>query len=186
MEKWKAIEGTDGKYEVSSTGKVRSNNYLGHGKTKEMKPWDNGGYQRVTLWSGGKKANRLIHRLVAEAFIPNPENKPEVNHKDGNKYNNRADNLEWSTRKENLDHADNTGLRDGSVAALLKSNKKLQRPIIATNVETGEETYFPSIQAAQRAIGTKDINAVLSGKQCKAKGHTYRYAKEGDADATSY
>lgn len=177
MEIWKAIEGTDGKYEVSNTGKVRSNNYLGHGKTKELKLWDNEGYQRVTLRIGGKKRNWLIHRLVAATFIPNPENKPEVNHKDGDKHNNRANNLEWSTRKENLDHADNTGLRDGSVAALLKSNKKLQRPIIATNVETGEETYYPSIQAAQRAIGTRDINAVLSGKQHKAKGYTFVYAE---------
>lgn len=183
MEIWKAIEGTDGKYEVSNTGKVRSNNYLGHGKQQELKLWDNGGYQRVTLWSGGKKGNRLIHRLVAETFIPNPENKPEVNHKDGDKHNNHVDNLEWSTRKENIDHADSTGLRTGSVVALLKSNKKLRRPIIATNVETGEETYYPSVQAAQRAIGTKDINAVLSGKQRKAKGHTYKYAEEGDANA---
>lgn len=177
MEIWKAIEGTNGTYEVSNTGKVRSNNYLGRGKTREIKPWDNGGYLRVTLWIEGKKINRLLHRLVAEAFIPNPENKPEVNHKTGNKHKNEAVNLEWSTHKENLDHADTTGLRDGSVAALLKSNKKLQRPIIATNVVTGEETYYPSIQAAQRVIGTKDINAVLSGKQHKAKGHTYRYAE---------
>lgn len=177
MEMWKAIEGTNGRYEISNTGKVRSNNYLGHGTTKELKPWANGGYKRVNMTIAGKKTNRLVHRLVAEAFIPNPENKPEVNHQDGNKHNNRADNLEWSTRKENLDHADATGLRDGSLAAILNSNKRLQRPIIATNVETGEETLYPSIKAAQRAIGTKDINAVLSGKQRKAKGHTYRYAE---------
>lgn len=180
-ETWKPIEGTNGTYEVSNTGKVRSLNYLGHGKTKELVPWNNKGYLRVTLYINGKKVNRLLHRLVAEAFIPNPDNKPEVNHKTGDKHKNGADDLEWSTRKENLNHADDTGLRDGSVSALLSSNKKLQRPIIATNVVTGEETLYPSIQAAQRAIGTKDINAVLSGKQHKAKGHTYRYAEVGDA-----
>lgn len=179
MEEWRAIEGYDGLYEVSNTGKVRSNNYLGHGKQKELSQWNNGGYLRVTMRENGKSIKRLVHRLVAEAFILNPENKPEVNHKDGNKLNNNVDNLEWSTRKENLDHADATGLRAGSIKAILSSNRRLSRPIIATNIETGEEKYFESIQAAQREIGTKDINAVLSGKQKKAKGHTYRYAQEG-------
>ena len=175
-EQWKPIEGTNGMYEVSNTGKVRSMNYGNRGIVKELKPWDNGGYDRVNLSIDKKKVNFLLHRLVAESFLPNPECKPEVNHKDGDKHNNRASNLEWSTRKENLYHADSTGLRDGSVEALLKSNKRLRRPIIATNVETGEETHYPSIQAAQRAIGTRDINRVLNGEQYKAKGHTYRYA----------
>lgn len=178
-ELWKPIEGTNGKYEVSNTGKVRSLNYGNLGIIKELKPWDNGGYKRVNMQIDRKKTNKLIHRLVAEAFIPNPENKAEVNHIDGNKHNNCACNLEWTTHDENIDHADRTGLRKGSINAIRESNKRLQRPIIATNVETGEETYYPSIKAAQRAIGTKDINAVLSGKQHKAKGHTYRYANEG-------
>lgn len=176
MEEWRAIAGYNGLYEVSNTGKVRSNNYLGHGNQKELSQWNNGGYLRVTLHKNGKTKKHLVHRLIAETFIPNPWNKPEVNHKDGNKRNNNVSNLEWSTRKENLDHADKTGLRDASIEAILSSNKRLSRPIIAINVETGEERYFESIQAAQRELGTKDINAVLSGKQKKAKGHTYRYA----------
>lgn len=174
---WKPIEGTNGMYEVSNTGKVRS--LYGEGRIRELKPWNNGGYKRVNLSIDRKKINRLVHRLVAEAFIPNPEHKAEVNHIDGDKHNNCVDNLEWTTHYENVDHADRTGLREGSIKAILESNKRLQRPIIATNVKTGEETYYPSIQSAQRAIGTKDINAVLSGKQHKAKGHTYRYAEEG-------
>lgn len=178
QEIWKPIEGTDGKYEVSNTGKVRSLNYRGHGKTQELKPWDNGGYLRVNLSINGKKVNFLLHRLVAEAFIPNPEGKPEVNHLNGDKKKCCADNLEWSTRKENLDHADATGLREGSVIALRESNKQQRKAIIATNVKTGEEIYFESIQKAQRTIGTRDINRVLNGKQKKAKGYTYRYAGE--------
>ena len=173
---WKPIEGTNGKYEVSNTGKVRSLNYMRRGLISEIKPWNNGGYRRVNLVIEGKKTNFLVHRIVAEAFIPNPENKSEVNHIDGNKNNNCVENLEWSTRNENISHAEITGLRDGSIIALLESNKRLRRPIIATNVNTGEKTYYPSIQAAQKAIGTRDINAVLSGKQYKAKGHTYKYA----------
>lgn len=176
QEIWKPIEGTDGKYEVSNTGKVRSMNYGGRGEVQEIRPWNNGGYYRVNLEIAKKKVNFLVHRLVAEAYLPNPERKPEVNHKDGNKHNNSVENLEWSTRKDNIDHADRTGLRVGSVEAILKSNERLRRPIIATNVETGVETYYPSIKEAQRSIGTKDINRVLRGQQHKAKGHTFRYA----------
>lgn len=69
------------------------------------------GYPRVYLQINGKKKVMKIHRLVAELFVPNPDNKREVNHKDGNKRNNNADNLEWCTRSENLKHAYRTGLR---------------------------------------------------------------------------
>ena len=179
-EVWKPIEGTDGRYEVSNTGKVRSLNYGRRGIVKELKPWDNGGYRRINLNVDGEKKNFLLHRLVAEAFIPNPDNKPEVNHKDGDKWNNTVSNLEWSTRIENISHADQTGLREKSIDALRSHNSHERKPIIATNVITGEEIAFESIQAAQRAIGTKDINRVLNGQQRKAKGYTYRYADAGE------
>ena len=67
---------------------------------KQLKPWDNGGYLYVKL----NKKNYAVHRLVAETFIENPEGKSDVNHKDGNKYNNKVENLEWTTRKENINH----------------------------------------------------------------------------------
>jgi hypothetical protein len=86
---------------VSSEGRVKA---VDDGR--EIKICDNGrGYKQVFLMRNGKRHVRLLHRLVAEAFIPNPEGKPEVNHIDLDKGNNRVENLEWCTRSENLNHA---------------------------------------------------------------------------------
>ena len=99
---WKHIED---KYEISDTGLVRSSGVLIL-KTRR----DKDGYELVTLWVCGKALTRKVHRLVAQAFLENPENKLTVNHKDGIKTNNRRDNLEWNTIAENHAHAFDTGL----------------------------------------------------------------------------
>lgn len=111
---WRDIKGYEGLYQVSNTGKVKS---LGHGKCslwKEPRVMKGqkirSGYLLVHLWKCGEKKYALIHRLVAEAFIVNPENKETVNHIDGNKTNNCVDNLEWNTYSENITHAFNNGL----------------------------------------------------------------------------
>lgn len=93
-------------YSVSRDGDVRSNR-----RGKLLTPRvSRGGYVTVHLSFDGEDLNALVHRLVAMAYLPNPENKPTVNHKDGNKRNNRADNLEWATYPENTQHAFDTGL----------------------------------------------------------------------------
>ena len=102
------FRGIDTDYFVSSNGDVYStkrNNMYKMTPTRSTR-----GYVKVRLSINGKVYNRHIHRMVAETFIPNLENKPEVNHIDGNKKNNCVTNLEWVTRKENADHAYNTGL----------------------------------------------------------------------------
>jgi hypothetical protein len=83
-------------------------------KPRFLRPWLIGnGYQMVILSDSERRKNKfLVHRLVAGAYIPNPENLPEVNHKDANRLNNRPDNLEWCTSKENKRHAWNLGLYD--------------------------------------------------------------------------
>lgn len=110
FEIWKPIEGFP-KYKVSNLGRVKSLgfiNNLGHfRKGIILKPWDDGkGYLKVQLH---KKSFR-VHRLVAQEFIPNPENKPQVNHKNGIKSDNRVENLEWVTNAENTQHAYDNGL----------------------------------------------------------------------------
>lgn len=106
-EAWKGIEGYEGIYEVSDRGRVR--NIKRGGRLMSLVKVTHG-YIAVTLHKQGKQKMYLVHRLVAKAFITNPKNKPQVNHKDGVKTNNSAENLEWVTSHENLEHARNTGL----------------------------------------------------------------------------
>ena len=120
---WKDIEGYEGLYQVSNMGRVKS-----LARTRNMNLHDHRsvapvperilkfgqslGYQAVTLAKDGVNRTFRVHKLVALAFIQNPDRKPEINHKDGNKHNNKAENLEWVTAKENQRHAISTGLRN--------------------------------------------------------------------------
>lgn len=119
-EEWKPIKGYEGLYEINNFGEVKAlvrikNCNRGYGKIKEhiMKQTNcRSAYYRVPLTNRNHiKKYYLVHRLVAMTFISNPDNFKDVNHKDGNKLNNRVDNLEWCTRSYNLYHAYNNGLR---------------------------------------------------------------------------
>lgn len=107
MEIWKKVKGWEDLYEVSNTGKVRSI------RTGKLRVFDinNCGYERIVFYNGEYKERIFVHRLVAETFIPNPQNKPQVNHIDGNKSNNSVENLEWCTQMENEIHAIKNGLK---------------------------------------------------------------------------
>ena len=111
-EQWKTIADSNGEYQISNHGQVKSFKY---GMERILKPKLGGiglKYQYVGLYIDGKIHQVRIHRLVALAFVDNPDNKPQVNHKDGNKLNNHFDNLEWVTAKENQQHAWATGLNE--------------------------------------------------------------------------
>lgn len=104
METYKQI--LDSKFYISNLGNVKnSESNVIYSQFK-----GNSGYNQVCINIGGKKKSMMIHRLVAKAFIPNPLNKPQVNHIDGNKLNNKVDNLEWVTGKENMKHALDLGI----------------------------------------------------------------------------
>ena len=108
-EEWRDVVGYEGLYQVSNCGRVKS---FKKDKAKIIKSNPGiGGYLRVVLCKDFDKKNRFVHVLVAQAFIPNPEGKRQVNHIDGDKNNNRVSNLEWVTPAENIHHAFETGLR---------------------------------------------------------------------------
>ncbi len=122
-ETWKDIPGYEGRYQVSDLGRVKSlpsmqryllrNGAEAYRRTAErvlVAHPQNSGYPLVQLWRDNQRAAFTVHRLVAQAFIPNPDSLPEVNHRDGVKANCRADNLEWCTRSANKLHAIDAGL----------------------------------------------------------------------------
>ncbi|MFC0819748.1 NUMOD4 motif-containing HNH endonuclease [Moraxella marmotae] len=118
--RWLPIKNYEGLYEVSEAGEVRSVDRLLYvtnqkerlfkGKVLSLVVNVQNRYPQISLWKNNKGTSYYIHRLVAEAFIPNPDNKPEVNHKDGNRQNNHVCNLEWVTSTENSQHAINSNL----------------------------------------------------------------------------
>lgn len=127
----KFIKGFGLKYFVTITGKVYS--LTGKNQTQIKGGIKKAGYREVVLTWRGKKHYLLVHRIVAEAFIPNPENKRTVNHKDGNKLNNKVSNLEWNTDVENLKHARDNNLLstkiNQDIAEAIRKDKRSHRDI---------------------------------------------------------
>lgn len=181
MEIWKPIPDTNGYIEISNQGNVRS---LLKGRSHSLKTQrDKKGYMRFTVTVDRKKTTYKVHREVAKAFISNPDNLPQINHKDGNKSNNSVSNLEWCTNRENALHAMKNGLWEGVLAASRRTNENRKKAIIAYSA-SGEypcTRYYESISEAERDIGSRHICAVLKGKRTHAKGWTFQYVMGGDA-----
>jgi hypothetical protein len=112
-QEWKDVEDFVGYYLVSNDGCVKSlkrNGTISGDRILKQKVRQKDGYMEVHLQNPKSDKRRLVHRLMAIAFIPNPENKPQVNHRNGIKTDNRIENLEWATHQENMDHAVKFGL----------------------------------------------------------------------------
>ena len=138
IEEWRPIEGYEGLYEVSSYGRVRSldkydsmNRFL---RGRILRLFTDGlGYLRAQLYSNSKRKSFLVHRLVAQAFIPNPDNLPQVNHRDENPSNDNVDNLEWCDGKYNvnygtrIDRIRDIRLKNGTYTGLSKEEYRKKR-----------------------------------------------------------
>lgn len=169
MEVWKDIQGYEGRYQISNKGRVKglpiNEKFCKRSEEIVLKPFVCGsGYQEVILSLDGQRKPKLIHRMVAEAFLPNPTEKREVNHKDGNKLNNEYTNLDWVTPSENIIH---------SYAKL--PHKKYSRKVVC--VETNE-TLDSLKEAAQKyGLQLPLVWKCCNGKQKTTGGYHWKYAE---------
>jgi hypothetical protein len=169
---WKDVVEWEGKYQVSNLGRVRKN--TGRILTASATRW---GYFVVGLKVKTDKSRVFrIHRLVALAFIPNPEMKATVNHIDGNKLNNCVTNLEWATQRENVQHAQVLGLRYNS--------RNIPRPYYRKSIEQFDKSgnlvaVHESIAAAAASVGTAraNISQAARGTTKTCQQYIWRYAK---------
>lgn len=172
---WKDIKGYEGYYKISNFGRVK--------RMKRITKFNDGrlykynekivninkgkiGYFVVDLYKNTKRMTFYIHRLVAEAFIPNPDNLPQVNHRDGNKLNNDIDNLEWVSAKQNCQHAYDNNLHT--------NNKKVLQYDLNGNLIK----EWNSIQKAQKCLNLNHIWDVCIGKRNKCGNYIWKYSNE--------
>ena len=175
-ELWKPISGYEGYYEVSNLGNVASLRYARGSNRRILKPSINTwGYLQVTLSRNKKKKNVAIHRLVAETFIENTHNLPQINHIDENKCNNRVDNLEWCDSHYNINYGERN----------LRVSNTLKQPVVAT-LPDGTEEFYSSVQDASTALGvchSAISNAIYKKNRHKrCKGREWRYVDQGELD----
>lgn len=178
-EMWKDIPEYEGLYQVSNYGRVKS---LTRYK-KILKPYINYGYANIILSKNKKTKYYKIHRLVAQAFIPNIENKPFINHKDGNKLNNNVNNLEWCTAKENTKHAFENNLiviKKGKENHMYgKCGDKHWNSKKVINIETGKiYNSFGEVARELNITNASNIVAVCKGKKQSAYGYHWKYVEE--------
>lgn len=192
-EVWKDIEGYEGLYQISNLGNVKSLD-----RTQIQKRGDlyynkkykgqiikshltHRGYCAVGVTKHNRHKNFSVHRLVARAFIPNPENKPEVNHIDGNKQNNRVDNLEWNTSSENLKHAYNNKLKTCTKkhreVAKYQCKKNFSKKILQYNLNGEFLKEWDSITEASNFynIPISGISQCCQGITKSAHKYIWRY-----------
>lgn len=165
-ERWKFIEGFDGHYQISDKGRVK--------RTETgaiLKPSvSTNGYLFVNPYKNGKNYPKNIHRLVAEAFLPNPHNFTEVNHKDEDKTNNDISNLEWCDRSHNINH----GNRNVKVA------RKLSKAVVQIDLNGNNVNEFYGLHEAQKQTGVdfRSIQACCKKRIKSTGGYVWRYANE--------
>jgi hypothetical protein len=164
---WKNIEGYEGLYQVSNLGRVRSLNYKNTGRKKILSAGKTkGGYLHVVLCKNGKLSCKYIHRLVAEAFIPNPNNLPEINHKSEDKTLNTVKSLEWCDRVYNINYG--SGIKRGA--------QNRQKPIKQMTLDGILITIWPSAREAKKnGYSYNSIVNCCLGRQQTHQGYKWKY-----------
>ena len=192
MEVWKPIKDYEEFYEVSNYGRIRSKDRIkkvpfgrfGIQKGKVIKLQLNSrGYVRVVLSNQFGKKAFLVHRLVAAAFIENPDGLPVINHKDFNPLNNNADNLEWTTPLGNTRYSLDRGRfkRTPEWISKLKSSldAKMGKPVIGTNINTGEIIFFNALNDCKKmGFQPSCVSNCCNGIRHHHLGFTWRFANE--------
>lgn len=182
MERWTPIEGYEGRYEVSDLGRVRSlpRKFQPAGRTLRLRTHRDG-YQTVALYDGaGNPKQCFVHRLVCAAFIgAAPSDRPDVNHKDGNKQNNHSANLEWSNDSLNVAHAFRVlGVKRAITRPWLgkfDAQHHASKPVLRIS-PAGEVKRYPSLMAAGRdGFSFKHISAVCRGQRQRHGGFQWRF-----------
>lgn len=167
VEIWKPIKGYEGLYEVSNLGNVKR---LKSDNTRKEKPLlfdDDRGYKRVQLYKDGKQKKHRVHRLVAEAFLPNPNNLPQVNHINEIRYDNRVENLEWCTAKYNMNY--------GNCIPNIK--KSLTRPVVQFTLNGEFVKIWEGSRYIEKELGFRNqsICRCCRGERKMAYGYIWRY-----------
>ena len=181
VEIWKPIAGYEGLYEVSNMGRIKSNI-----NNKILKPYEmKNGYLQYSLYSNNIKHRVYIHRLVAEAFIPNPEGKRTVNHIDENKLNNCVENLEWATQLENLIYG--TGIERRKKTR--QKNHKMEKQVDVFTIDNEYLGTFRSIKIASIIMNANEsaISACCIGRKHyeTVNGYVFRYKNGGDSNGNT-
>ena len=171
MKEWREIDGFPN-YMVSNTGEIKSLNYNKTGREKILIPHKlSNGYLGINLYDDNKRScYLLIHRLVAQAFLPNPNGYSIINHKDENRSNNSVNNLEWCSYKYNL----NYGNRNSKLSNSLTNNPFFSIPVLQYSKTREFLKEFPSIAEAARTINNGNIKAAVTNilKCCKGVADT--------------
>lgn len=170
VEEWKDVVGYEGLYKVSNLGRVKSLKKNGVAHDKLLRAFDlrGLGYMSVRLSKDNKGKTHKVHRLVAQAFIQNPNNLPQVNHKDENKSNNFVYNLEWCDNSYNI----NYGTRNDKMAS------KLYKKVNCYTIDGVFIKQYPSVKATEEdGFNATNVSHCLSGRRKNHKGYVFRFEK---------
>lgn len=186
MEVWKDIEGYEDKYQISNLGRVKSlaDNKLIERELIRKPRIGKNGYLYVNLFKGSKGKTKKIHRLVAETFIPNPDNLPQVNHIDGNKLNNSIDNLEWVTASENVKHALRIGLttmpsgKNNFMYGKHGKDNPHSRTVYQYDLKGNFIKEWVNVKEAAETLKITHIDACCRGERTRAGEFIWKYKEE--------